>query len=369
MNKRTFALLTAVITFTVGVVLARLSLPNLFKTPPPVVMKEIQLSNYRLSGPYKFEDLSIFLIHTEDAPGSRVYTSLEDAMDRKIVIVHETSNVNELAIENLSATEDVFVQAGEIVKGGQQDRVLTVDLVLPANSGVVPISAFCVEHGRWQPRGGESADQFSLTEMAVPYSLLYAVKEVATQVGVWDEVKHSQDRMVAGVAADSPVRSELSPTSLPLALESEAVQESAAPYINNISSAVDRWNDVVGFAFAINDEIKGADVYSSNAMFKRFWPRLLKAAAVEAVATPEMKRAPNALLIEDVGTFLVNSELGTETITTVGSHLDGLAALNKVSTRTLSVRRETEDSLFFESRDTTYDDAWIHRSYLRRIKE
>lgn len=134
MNKRTFALLAAVITFTVGIVLARLSLPNLFKTPPPVVIKEVQLSNYRITGPYEYEHLSIFLIHGPDAPGNAPYTPLQDAMERKIVTVHETGTVNELAIENGSATEDVFVQAGDIVKGGRQDRVLSVDMVLPAKS-------------------------------------------------------------------------------------------------------------------------------------------------------------------------------------------------------------------------------------------
>lgn len=369
MNKRTFALLTAVITFTVGVVLARLSLPNLFETPPRAVIKEIQLSNYRLSGPYQFEDLSIFLIHDADAPGSRVYTTLKDAMDRNIVVVHETSTVNELAIENVSATEEVFVQAGDIVKGGRQDRVLSVDMILPAKSGIVPIAAFCVEQSRWQQRGGESADHFTLTEMTINYSLLQAIKDVATQTGVWDAVEASQERMVAGVAADSNVRSEISPTSLPLALESEAVQESTAPYISKLSPVAHQHNDVIGFAFAIDDQIKGADVYSSNVMFKRFWPRLLQAAAVEAVATPEIKRALNALPIEDVGTFLTDSELGSETITAVGGDRSGLAAISRVSTRTLSVRRESVNSLFFETRDTAYNDAWIHRSYLSRCKQ
>lgn len=88
MNKRTFALLAAVITFTVGVVLAKLSLPNLFKTPPPVVIKDIQVKNHRLSGPYEFEGLSIFLIHGPDSPNKRLYTPLQDAMERQIVIVH-----------------------------------------------------------------------------------------------------------------------------------------------------------------------------------------------------------------------------------------------------------------------------------------
>lgn len=351
MNRRTFALLAAVITFTVGVVLARLSLPNLFKTPPPVIIKEVQLSNYRLSGPYQFEDLSIFLIHGPDAPDNRLYTPLQSAMERQIVIVHETSQVNELAIENVSATEDVLVQAGDIVKGGRQDRVLSVDMILPAKSGIIPISAFCVEQSRWQQRGAESADQFTLTEMTVNYSLLQVMKDVATQAGVWKEVNDAHENIGAGVARS--VRSIDSPTSLPLALENEAVQKSMTPYLANLSSHAYRWNDVIGFAFAINDEIKGADVYSSHTMFIRLWPRLLKAAVVDAVAAPAIKRAPNALPIETVGAFLVNSELGSETV-------------GHIPPRTQSVERSTDDGLFFETGDTAYGNAWIHRSYLPR---
>lgn len=364
MNKRTFALLAAVITFTVGVVLARLSLPNLFKTPPPVVIKDVQLSNYRLSGPYEFEELSVFLIHGPDSPDKRLYTPLQDAMARRIVIVHETSTVNELSIENTSAFEEVFVQAGDIVKGGRQDRVLSVDLILPVKSGPVPISAFCVEQSRWQARGGESADHFSLTEMAGNYSLRQVIKDIATQTGVWAEVKSTNERVGAGVARN--VASEVSPSSLPLALENEAVQESTAAYIDSLSSVPHRSNDVIGVAFAINDQIIGADVYSSNTMFNRLWPRLLKAASIEAIATPSIKRAPNALPIETVGAFLVNSELGTETIVTVYGQKSGLAAISAVNFRTESVRRETEDALFFESRDNAYGGAWIHRSYLPR---
>jgi hypothetical protein len=351
MNRRTFAILTAVITFTLGVAVARLSLPNLFKTPPPVVIKEIQLSIYRLSGPYEFEDLSIFLIHGPDAPDRRLYTPLQSAMERQIVIVHETNHVNELAIENVSATEDVLVQAGDVVKGGRQDRVLSVDMILPAKSGIVPISAFCVEQSRWQQRGVESADHFTLTEMTVNYSLLQVMKDVATQAGVWKEVNDAHENIVAGVARS--VRSDESRTSLLLALESEAVQASMAPYLTNLSSHAYRWNDVIGFAFAINDEIKGADVYSSNTMFIRLWPRLLKAAVVDAVSAPAIKRAPNAVPIDTVAAFLVNTELGSET-------------LSHIPSRTQSVERSTDDGLFFETRDTAYSNAWIHRSYLPR---
>jgi len=349
MNRRTFALITALITFTAGVALARLSLPNLFKTPPPVVIKEIQLSNYRLSGPYVFDGLSIYLIHGPNTRYDQHYTPLQDAMDRKIVIVHETDNVNQLNIQNTSAQESVFIQAGDIVKGGKQDRVLSVDMILPPKSGVMPISAFCVEQSRWQQRGAESVDHFTMTEMTAIPSIRRAIVDVATQVGVWSEVKASQEKLTVALPKD--VRSEDSPTSLPLALENGVVQDSAAPYVRELSSLVDRWTDVIGFAFAIDDELKGADVYSSNELFKQLWPRLLKAAAVEAVATP--KRISKPVPIETVGAFLVNSELALETV-------------RDINVRTRSAERSTDDALFMECRDIDYHDAWVHRSYLAR---
>lgn len=352
MKRRTFALLTAVITFTVGVAIARLTLPNLFKQPAPPIAREVQLSNYRLSGPYQFEGLSIFLVHDANEPNSRLYTPLQEAMQREIVVVHETNHVNELAIENVSAKEEVFVQAGDIVKGGNQDRVLSVDLILPAKSGRLPIPAFCVENSRWYQRGAEGADHFTITEMAAGFSLQRAIKEVATQTGVWDEVKNSQDKMSAGIASN--VRSTVSPSSLPLALESGVVQEATAPYVNNLLPIVERFNDVVGFAFAINDNLKGADVYSSNQMFKRLWPRLLSAAAIEAISEGWMKRTVEGLPVENVGAFLVNNETGPETV-------------SEVTMRTHSAKRETEKGLFFETRDMDHGGVWVHRSYLTKM--
>src|SRR5215217_9776340 len=108
MTKKTFAVLIALLTFVVGVALARLSFTNSGETPPPgPIQKEIQTSNYRLTGPYQHENLTIFLIHGPDQPGAPMFTPLQEAMERNLVIVHETSDVNELAIENVSGLEEV----------------------------------------------------------------------------------------------------------------------------------------------------------------------------------------------------------------------------------------------------------------------
>ena len=273
-------------------------------------------------------------------------------MERKLVIVHETSDVNELAIENVSSSEEVFVQAGDIVKGGQQDRVLAVDLIVPTKSGKIPISAFCVEHGRWSQRGGERGDMFSMTDnMIATRHLKLAMKAAPSQARVWKEVDVAQEKLSAGVATS--VRSAQSQSSLQLALENEKVQASTDDYLKKLSSIVESHSDVIGFVFAINDKLNSADVYASNAMFKRFWPRLLKTAAIEAVAERPLKEKSDPVSIASAGEFLTASEKGSETN-------------NEVTTRTHMLKREAENSLFFETRDMEHNGSWIHRNYLMK---
>ena len=352
MKKKTLAIVVALITFVVGVAIAKFSLPNLRKAPPIPENKELQLSNYRLSGPYQHENLTIFLVHGPDQADSRMFTPLDEAMARKVVIVHETNDVNELAIENVSTTEEVFVQAGDIVKGGRQDRVLSVDLILPAKSGQVPVSAFCVENGRWSQRGYESMGSFTSSLSMLPSKgLKLAAKQDASQQQVWDEVRVTQHKLSAGVNVD--VRSELSQSSLQLTQENKKVQALGDAYINKLSSIVDSSNDVIGFAFAINNELNSADVYSSTALFKRFWPRLLKAASIEAVAEHIYNQNTQQVSLNATGEFLTASERGAETV-------------NNVTWRTRMLKRDAEKSVFFETRDMDHGGAWIHRSYLTK---
>ena len=95
-------------------------------------------NGYRLSGPYTHGNLSVFLMHGKDRLKGQTFLTLEEALIQKKVIVRETREVSRLTIENVS-TEDVYVQSGDIVKGGAQDRMLVVDLILPPKSGQIPI--------------------------------------------------------------------------------------------------------------------------------------------------------------------------------------------------------------------------------------
>ena len=108
-----------------------------------------QAADFEALGPYAHENLTVFLLRGKATKAAnKKYLTLAQALKEKKVKVHETGDVNTLAIENLSS-EEVYVQAGDIVKGGRQDRTLGTDLILPRKSGKVPIAAFCVESGRW----------------------------------------------------------------------------------------------------------------------------------------------------------------------------------------------------------------------------
>jgi hypothetical protein len=309
---------------------------------------------YRLEGPFTQGNLTVFLIHGKDKIKGVTFITLQEALVQKKVIVRETRSVNELSIENISS-EEVYVQSGDIVKGGQQDRMMAVDLILPPRSGKIPISAFCVENGRWSKRGTEEVTVFnSSANVVAGRDLKLAAKNAESQGEVWKQVAVAQDKLSANTG--TRVNGAASPTSFQLALENTRVQASADSYVKALNGIVNGKTDVIGYVFAINGQINSADVYASSALFKKLWPKLLQASAIEAVA--ELRRgekfaAPPANAVQG---FLDDSPKGTE-------------KQKDVSSRVQMVTRESEDNVFFETRDRAKSDAWVHRNYIKKDKK
>jgi ARG and Rhodanese-Phosphatase-superfamily-associated Protein domain len=313
--------------------------------------KKISVSEYRLSGPYTHENLTIFLIHGKNQLEGDSLLTLQEALEQKKVIVFETKDVNELAIENLSQS-DVYVQSGDIVKGGQQDRVLAVDLIVPPRSGRIPIAAFCVEQGRWSRRGSEQVGAFeSSVEVASTKDLKLAAKRSKSQGAVWENVTVAQDKLSSNVG--TRVNSTTSESSLQLALENPRVTETSNAYIKALSDISKGKPDVIGYAFAINGRVNSADVYASNHLFNKLWPKLLRANAVEAIAELQKNNHFSAVLEEQVKSFLQDSEKAK-------------VEEKEVTARVGLLTREDEQNILFETRDRAKKGAWIHRNYIRK---
>lgn len=299
-----------------------------------------------ISGPVTHQNLSIYLIHGA-SDGKPVPLTLQEALAKGSVEVRETGNVNQLEIEN-TGTDEVFVQSGDIVKGGRQDRVLTVSLVLPPKSGRMPIGSFCVEQGRWSARGQENVKRFESASAAVPsreakLAMLMPAKPAeppATrpsaagvsqtegqtvrlasrsasdtskrQQEVWENVRKTQDKLKGSLGAD--VNSDRSATSLQLALENQKLKDAQTAYMTALQQSGETGSDVIGFAIAINGKLNSANVYPSNGLFRKMWTKLLGASATEAIgeasgADAGQKDSPPT--IEAVQAFLAAAERGT----------------------------------------------------------
>ena len=68
---------------------------------------------------------------------------------------------------------------------------------------------------------------------------------------------------------------------------------------------------MIGYAFAINGKVNSADMYVSNDLFLRMWPKLLRASAVEALSE---RRDASAAVVDpaQVRSFLRNAGSGRE---------------------------------------------------------
>jgi hypothetical protein len=324
-----------------------------------------------VSAPIVHDNLAIYLIHGL-AAGGAVPLSLQEALDNGSVKVRETGSVNELTVENVS-DDEVFVQAGDIVKGGRQDRVLSVDLLLPPRSGAVSIAAFCVEHGRWSARGPEDSTQFSSSSAAMPsheakvamraYATAAAAPPVTTarpdvsakvastiesQQVIWSTVKKTQESLARSVGA--PIVAPASPSSLQLSLENEKLQDVQAAYLAALQNAGETDADIVGYVFAVNGKISGGDVYASNTLFRKMWRKLLAADVTEAISEKSATAAAPPS-IEDVHAFLTAAETGEKTVRAINDSVQ-LAML------------EGKGSLFAET--LRPDGSWVHRNYLAK---
>ena len=344
--------------------------------------------DYRLTGPYAHANLAIYLIHRQGGEDGPVPLTLGEAMGEGLVKILETGDVEELVIRNLG-NQEVFIQAGDIVKGGKQDRVLIVSMMVPPHSGDIPVGAFCVEEGRWSGRGEEDVAEFSASTERVPskaarVALAERVQRelvpeaggvasqpqqqprsadvglrVTSQLGqrqgpagaglqgqVWESVREVQTSLGRAMSVD--VADERSRSSLQLSLENKALAAALEEYEATLGGLLQGQPDAVGYVFAVNGRINSGDEFGSAGLFRKLWPRQLKAAATEAIAE---EGAPMRDRV---------------TLTEVAAFIDGLRAAEPVGKpmpgRMSLETRETGMALYTEIRRR--NGPWVHRSFI-----
>jgi hypothetical protein len=184
------------------------------------------------------------------------------------------ASVNELVLVNESS-RPLILLAGEVVSGGRQNRIIGADLVVPPKSDPVPLSVFCVEHGRWTAGGSSFA-----SAQAIAHPTIRLEAQISkSQEGVWDSVGGA----AAALRAASPTQSYVD------VLNSPEVKGGLEKVATSIETEYERelrdrllGGGAVGVVVAINGELLWSDVFPSAELFGKYWPKLLRSYVMEA---------------------------------------------------------------------------------------
>lgn len=129
---------------------------------------------WKLGEAVKFENLTIFPVTASRWPATDQFITLDAGLKSGQVSITEMgaqaqqgresqaqaqpqAEVNRLSLRNGSGRPLILI-AGEMLLGGQQDRIDAIDRIVPPSQAPTQLAVFCVEPGRWN-----GAEQFGLT--------------------------------------------------------------------------------------------------------------------------------------------------------------------------------------------------------------
>ena len=256
------------------------------------------------------------------------------------------ASVNELVLINESS-QPLILLAGEVVSGGKQNRVIGADLVVPPKSDPLALTVFCVEHGRWSSGGGG----FGSAELMAHPEIRRQAQVYKSQQGVWDSVSRS----ATAAEAAAPTADYAAVLNSPRARHDwdEVANSIQSDYERELRDQL-RGQNAVGVVVAIDGELVWSDVFSSAALFSKYWPKLLRSYVVEeqsrggrnttppwrkngGVPSPEQARR---FLLQDQGHVTIKTEPGAYRRTEISSgnyQIVALEALGKSEERGLLV--------------------------------
>ncbi len=262
-----------------------------------------EMPRYRVLAPISHGNLTVFPVVATVTHDTSEFLTLDEGLRSGEVVVTEAgrapglvrrpgympprggAEVNRLVLINNSG-RPLLLLAGEIVTGGKQDRVIGKDRIVPAHSDPVDLGVFCVEPGRWT----ETSASFGVAGgvMAQP-SVRQKAMVAKNQQEVWNSVGAAQTVMVEAAPAASP---ELHGTSsYARVMDNRAVQQQvdkiAAPVERDYRGLIGELRDrhAVGVVAAVRGRIIWADIFASTALLERYWPKLVRSYAAEAMLT------------------------------------------------------------------------------------
>jgi hypothetical protein len=291
------------------VVLAVLAVGSVFLggawSGPAVV--QLGGEGYRVTGPYTHENVAVYLVHSPNQD-PREFITLDQGLREGVVQVSEQAQaqVRELVIDNQS-DRYLFLQEGDRLRGGQQDRTIFASFVVPPRSGKMPLPAFCIEPSRWVV--ADLGGKFTNTSNAAfaTKEVRLAAKVVQDQGTVWESVRRQKEATEGFLQVNHVPETVNKTSSLNEALDAPQIKRISDEFATALSGVLQGQPDAVGVAIAVNGKIEEVNIYPNHALLAQQYPRLVQSYALEATlgTTAANVPAPSAL---DVAHFMAASD-------------------------------------------------------------
>ncbi len=275
-------------------------------------------SGYSVLAPIRHGNLTVFPVVSARSFDTEGFLTLDEGLRSGEVIVTESGGlqplmrrlrpptppgpqVNQLVLIN-NSKRPLILLAGEIVTGGKQDRVIGKDRIVPAESDALNLSVFCVEPGRWTG----SSDRFGVgaggtaagavpAPMAAPNVRAKAMAD-KDQQQVWSEVAKTRSAMAETVTVEAAAEAISGTSSYARVMDNHEVKQRvdsvAEPIQRNYQSLIQQLRDqqAVGVVVAVNGRMVWADIFASTNLLEKYWPKLVRSYAAEAVVTRTTNR-------------------------------------------------------------------------------
>jgi hypothetical protein len=264
--------------------------------PPPT---GVALDDIQVGPAATFDNLTVFAITSRRQVDVGPMTTLDQALAKGDAEVREVGasatpppttpvglqrqgsmgggpRVNELVIENKGSTP-IYVLAGTVVKGGNQDRQIGQDfIVLPKKTASV--DAFCVEHGRWtgERDGRATGGKFGTMSQLVTSKIRAAAQYKKDQAEVWSNV----DLTNSAHGKSAPSHTLMATLDDP---EIARQRETLANRVTSHFQSIDPNDAVVGLAYAVDGKVRAVRWFASHQVFELARTSLTNTAAVDAL--------------------------------------------------------------------------------------
>lgn len=232
------------------------------------------------------------------------YTALQEAVQKKKIVVTEKNaggTVGELTVQNTSR-DTIIIICGDVIKGGQQDRIVQEDIVLAPGSGKKTLKVFCVESGRWSRSNEAGAAQrgtnLSAAKKPAEFTSYYSKGTMSLRKVV--EKDKEQSKVWSKVEEINTKNKTLTATKTYTAIgRSDSFSKKLQAYVNFFGT---KFNDpaIIGVVVVSGKNVLGCDLFATHAIFAGQLQSLLHSYSTEAI----VNGAPVTASVQTVKTYM-----------------------------------------------------------------